>query len=182
MEKILLSDWKKIPNLVSIFRIIFIPLVIILFNNHSSYKWYIIFLIILFSILDNLDGFLARKLNQITELGKVIDPLVDKLFVITVAICLYYYELLPLWFILIVILRDFLIMLGGLVFIRKIRGVPSSDFIGKFTVGAIGVAFLISLLNFQALGKLFDLILIFCSILIFISLINYAYKQLRKVL
>lgn len=182
MEKILLSDWKKIPNLVSIFRVIFIPWVVVLFNNHLSNKWFIIFLIILFSLLDNLDGYLARKLSQITEFGKIIDPLVDKLFVITIAICLYYYKLLPLWFILVVILRDFLIMLGGLLFLKRIRGVPSSDFIGKFTVGAIGVVFLVSLLNFQALGKLFDLILIFCSVLILISLINYAHKQLKKVL
>lgn len=180
MENIFNNDWRKIPNLVSIFRILFIPIVFFLFEDINSHRWYIITLIILFALFDNLDGYLARKLNQVTELGKIIDPLVDKLFIITITILLYLHKLLPFWFIVIVILRDLLIMSVGFILLKKIERVPASDFIGKLTVGAIGVIFIFSLLNFQVMNKLFDVSLYICSFLILISLINYGYKQIIR--
>ncbi|MCX7871589.1 MAG: CDP-alcohol phosphatidyltransferase family protein, partial [bacterium] len=137
--------------------------------------------VIIFSILDNLDGYLARSKNQITEFGKIVDPLVDKLFIITIALNLYLLKLLPLWFMLVVVLRDILIMLGGLILMKKVDQVPQSDFIGKLTVGAIGIVFLLSILDYQKLKDVFNLSLILCTLLIFISLINYGNKQfIRK--
>ncbi len=180
MVKICYNDWKKIPNLVSIFRILFIPAVFYLFEDLNSYRWYIITLIILFALFDNLDGYLARKFNQITELGKIIDPFVDKLFIISITILLYLHRLLPIWFLTIVILRDLLIMLAGFFLIKKIERVPASDFIGKLTVGAIGIIFILSLLNFQVMDKLFEASLYICSFLIVISLINYGNKQIIR--
>lgn len=181
MGKIILNDWKKIPNLVSLVRILFIPLVFILFNKPELNRWFIILSLIIFSLLDNLDGFLARKLNQITELGKLIDPLVDKLFIISFAVNLMYYDLIPSWFFYLVIGRDLIIMLAGLLLMGKIKEVPASDFIGKMTVGAIGVVFLMSVMNFQNLETIFNLSLQICTVLIFISLFNYGYKQIRKI-
>lgn len=181
MEKINLKDWKKIPNLISLFRILFIPLIFILFNNVDVNRWFIILSIIIFSLLDNLDGFLARKLMQISELGKLIDPLIDKLFIISFAINLMHYDLIPFWFFYFVIGRDLIIMFAGLLLMEKIKEVPASDFIGKLTVGAIGVIFLISLMNFQNLYMIFNLSLYISTALIIISLVNYGYKQIRKI-
>lgn len=177
MEKVDFKDWKKVPNLISIFRLLFIPLIVYLFEDIDQNRWIIITSLVLFSILDNLDGFAARKLNQITELGKVIDPVVDKLFVITIALLTFQLKLIPPWFLFLVIIRDIIIMLAGVVFLQKIKRVPQSDFIGKLTVGAIGFIFLISLLNFQKINFVYDLSLAICSFLIFLSLINYGYKQ-----
>ncbi|MGB9664190.1 MAG: CDP-alcohol phosphatidyltransferase family protein [Ignavibacteria bacterium] len=180
MEKVDFNDWKKFPNLISIFRIFFIPLIIYLFEDMNQNRWLIIITLIIFSILDNLDGFAARKLNQITELGKVIDPVVDKLFVITIAFLTFQAKLIPFWFLVLVIFRDISIMLAGIIFLKKIKRVPQSDFIGKLTVGAIGFIFLISLLNFQKVNFIYSLSLAICSFLIFLSLINYGYKQFFK--
>ncbi len=182
MVKINIKDWKRIPNLVSLFRIIFVPMIFIFFKElNNQNRWAIIFCLILFSLLDNLDGFLARKLNQISEFGKLIDPLVDKIFIISLAINLYHYNLLPAWFIFIVIIRDILIMFAGLIFIKHYNNVPSSDIIGKMTVGAIGIISVLSLLNFQRLKLIFDLSIILCAFLIFLSLINYGYKQFKLI-
>lgn len=180
MNDINLTDFRKIPNLISLFRLIFIPLIFILFKNINDNRWNIILVVIVFSLLDNLDGFIARKLNQITELGKIIDPLADKLFIISFAINLLSYSLIPPWFIYIVIVRDILIMLAGVVFIKKINKVPSSDFIGKMTVGAIGVIFLMSIMNFQKIDLIFNLSLKISALLILISLLNYGYKQIKN--
>lgn len=180
MEKINFGDWKKLPNIVSLLRSVFIPLIFYLFQNLRANIWILIFILILFSLLDNLDGYIARKINQITEFGKVVDPLIDKLFIIAFAFNLYYYKLIPLWFLIVVFLRDLIIMLAGLFLIKKINKVPASDFFGKMTAGAVGVIFIMSLLNFQSLNSIFNLGLYICSILIFFSLINYGYKQFFK--
>jgi cardiolipin synthase len=180
MEKVNLKDWSKTPNLISLFRIVFIPIVIILFKDVDNNRWFLILSLIVFSILDNLDGFVARKLNQITELGKVIDPVVDKLFVIIVAFEMYLYKLIPDWFFFLVLARDLLIIFAGLIFLKNVNRVPPSDIIGKLTVGAIGFVFLISLLNFQIVGRLYHSIVIITAFLIILSLINYGYKQIKK--
>jgi CDP-diacylglycerol--glycerol-3-phosphate 3-phosphatidyltransferase len=180
--KINFNDWKKSPNLISLFRLVFIPIIIYFFTDLIQYRWWIIINLILFSLLDNLDGYVARKTNQITELGKLIDPVVDKMFVISVAINLFYYNLIPFWFLILVIARDLIIMLGGLLFLNKVKYVPASDIIGKMTVGAIGVVFLISILNFQKVELVYNLVIYLCTILIFLSLLNYGYKQIiRKI-
>lgn len=180
MERVTLTDWRKIPNLISIFRIVFVPIVFVLFNEIEQYRWHIISIIIIFSLLDNLDGFVARKLNQITELGKVLDPLIDKIFIIVIAFQMFRTKLIPDWFMVLVVGRDILIMLAGLIFLQKIKKVPTSDIIGKLTVGVIGFIFIISLLNFQKLELIYDILIILTSVLIFISLINYSYKQILR--
>lgn len=180
MEKVNFKDWSKLPNLISLFRLVFIPIVVFLLNNVSNNRWFIILSIIVFSILDNLDGYAARKLNQITELGKVIDPLVDKLFVITVALKIYMIKLIPEWFFILVVVRDLLIMLAGIIFLKKIKRVPPSDIIGKITVGAIGLVFIMSLLNFQKMNNFYHATTILTAFLIILSLINYSYKQIKN--
>ncbi len=180
MNRSILKDWRKLPNLISLSRAIFIPLIIFLFNSVLEWRWYLITSLIVFSLLDNLDGYVARRRNEITEFGKIIDPLIDKIFVITFIINLYYYDLVPYWFISLVILRDLIIILVGGIFINKIKKVPVSDFIGKMTVGAIGIVFILTLLDFQKFKMFFDLVLYICTFLIFLSLINYGYKQIFK--
>ena len=83
---------------------------------------------------DFLDGYLARKLDQVTELGKVLDPLADKILMAGVVLALYYYQDFPLWFILVIVARDFLILIGSLLLISKNKYVYPSIFIGKATV------------------------------------------------
>jgi CDP-diacylglycerol--glycerol-3-phosphate 3-phosphatidyltransferase len=180
MANVNIKDWKKIPNLISIFRIVFIPLTIYLFENISENRWFVILILVVFSLLDNLDGFAARKLNQITEFGKVIDPLIDKLFVITISVQLFLIDLIPRWFFFLVVARDLIIMFAGLLFIKKFKSVPPSDFIGKLTVGAIGCVFLFSLLDFQKLNMIYNLSLIITTFLINLSLINYGFKQFKR--
>ncbi len=83
---------------------------------------------------DLLDGYLARKLNQVSEYGKIIDPLADKIFVGTVAICLLINGMIPLWFVIAVLLRDLLILIGGIYAKGKVEIVIPSNYVGKITV------------------------------------------------
>ncbi len=85
-------------------------------------------------LTDLLDGYMARKLNQISEWGKVIDPVADKVFVGTTAVCLVLRGSVPLWFVLAVLARDGLILLGGLYASTKIKMVIPSNYVGKAAV------------------------------------------------
>lgn len=121
----------NISNSLSILRIILsIPIAYLIFNQQIEYA---IFLGVIAGLTDFLDGFLARKLNQITDLGKILDPIADKILVSLVVITMLINEMLPLWFFVVVVLRDIMILIGGLWIKKKYGIVLSSNFEGKAT-------------------------------------------------
>ncbi len=118
-------------NLISIFRLVLaFPMAVLIINGHFISA---IIIGILAVATDLMDGYLARKLNQITEMGKIVDPLADKVFVGTVAICLVIIGRMPLWFVIVVVLRDVLILAGGIYAKGKIDFVIPSNYVGKVT-------------------------------------------------
>lgn len=82
-----LSNWKTIPNYISFVRILLIPVFAVLFYN-DQLVWALI-VVVLSGLTDFVDGKIARKFNQVSELGKLLDPLADKLTQITLAILLF---------------------------------------------------------------------------------------------
>ena len=82
-------------------------------------------------ISDLLDGILARRYDSVTEFGKVIDPLADKIYIGLLVIAMTAYGLVPLWFLLVILGRDLLIVLGGLWAKRKLGVVLPSNYPGK---------------------------------------------------
>lgn len=85
--KELFKNWKTIPNLLSFIRILLIPVFAVLF--YRGYLGWAVFVLFLSGISDSLDGKIARKYNQISDLGKLLDPVADKLTQITIAIMLF---------------------------------------------------------------------------------------------
>jgi CDP-diacylglycerol--glycerol-3-phosphate 3-phosphatidyltransferase len=108
-------------------------------------------IIVLAALTDKLDGVLARKLNQITDWGKVLDPVADKIAVGAVAIVLLILGNIPIWFVVIILLRDILIFSGGM-YIKSKKGVLlQSNEAGKWTVGIVALALFLMVLNAQRL-------------------------------
>jgi CDP-diacylglycerol--glycerol-3-phosphate 3-phosphatidyltransferase len=121
------------------------------FTNHR--EWAVFFIVIATST-DFLDGYLARKLHQVTDLGKVIDPLADKIGIGIVAVCLLLTGDIPLWYFIAVLARDVLIFLGGIYINRRKGIVPQSNMAGKIAVNVIALALLLSVLNYPSLQLL----------------------------
>jgi cardiolipin synthase len=100
----------NIPNFLSLLRIILVPVMVIFLIEHSYGKALIVFTIA--GITDALDGTLARLLNKQTKLGSFLDPLADKILLSTSFISLSIFGVIPSWLTVIVISRDFIILLG----------------------------------------------------------------------
>jgi cardiolipin synthase len=100
----------NIPNFLSLLRIILVPVIVIFLIQGSYTKALIVFVIA--GLTDALDGALARLLNKQTKLGSFLDPLADKILLSTSVIALAIFNLIPSWLAVIVISRDFMILLG----------------------------------------------------------------------
>ena len=103
----------NIPNFLSLLRIILVPVIVIFLIQGLYAKALIVFVIA--GLTDALDGALARLLNKQTELGSFLDPLADKILLSTSFISLAIFGLIPSWLAVIVISRDFIILLGLLI-------------------------------------------------------------------
>ncbi len=134
---------KHIPNLLTIARFLLIPFIII-FAVQDNYVMAIIFLT-LSGITDILDGFIARKYNLITDFGKLIDPLADKLTQVSILTVLVIKNIIPFWILAIVLLKEFL-MVSGASFLYGKELVVSSKWYGKLATVLFYSAIVISLL------------------------------------
>ncbi|GAB5465082.1 MAG: hypothetical protein Kapaf2KO_05180 [Candidatus Kapaibacteriales bacterium] len=100
-------------------------------------------------VSDYLDGYLARKYNDVSETGKKVDPLADKVVVILAIIALVASDKSPLWFAVAVISRDVLILIGGLILQRIMKGFTlPSNMLGKLTVNVLSIVFFLQYLGY----------------------------------
>ncbi|HEX3073179.1 MAG TPA: CDP-alcohol phosphatidyltransferase family protein [Ignavibacteriales bacterium] len=171
-------------NLLSLLRLFLsIPLWLSLDKIGESYNYrYITVLICLFAfVTDFLDGYLARRFNQITEMGKIIDPLADKVAMGVVVIKMYLLKELPEYYIFMILGRDLIIFLGGIFVTSKLGKVLPSNLLGKITVLSIGMVILLKLLliNKQMPG-IYDFIYYTSIILIISSLIGYIIRGVES--
>ncbi|CAB4650775.1 unannotated protein [freshwater metagenome] len=123
------SNWT-IPNALSALRLLGVPVFFWLIVGPENDGLALVILIVS-SFTDWLDGFLARKLNQFSRLGELLDPLADRLYVVAALAALYIRDLLPIWVVVALILRDVLMSLL-LIYLKRFRitGIPV-HFVGK---------------------------------------------------
>ncbi len=123
----------NIPNILTAVRLILIPVfVIIMFAPlPQSWRWLPLAIIVLSGITDVADGYIARRFNQITQLGKILDPLADKLSLLALSICIAI-QFSPFWVIaVVVIVKEILQIMGGGYLMKKKIKIPSSRWFGK---------------------------------------------------
>ena len=177
-------DFKEIKtksNLLSLFRLFLaIPLWYLLDNFKYESVSYITFFVCVFgAITDMLDGYLARKYNQVTEMGKIIDPLADKVVICMIIIKLYFIGEISLTYFLLIIVRDVLIFTGGIILTRIVGKVLPSNIIGKITVINIGIVILLIILNVNRNFIVFKGLYYLSILLLFVSFIAYVYRAIE---
>ena len=165
-------------NLISLFRLLLsIPLWFLLDNFQSPDIRYITFTVCLVaSFSDILDGYLARKYNEVTEFGKIIDPLADKVAVGVIVLKLFLIGEIPAYYFYMIILRDIFIFLGGIFVAKRIGRVLPSNVLGKITVINIGIVILLIILQLNGANIAYRLLYASSIILIFVSLVGYIIR------
>lgn len=106
-----------IPNLISAFRILLVPIFLVFIINDRFLAGLIVF--VLAGLSDAADGMIARLFNQKSRLGSYLDPLADKCLLVSAFVCLAAIHIIPLWLAVIVITRDILILLGSFILFLK---------------------------------------------------------------
>ena len=129
----------NLPNTLTLFRIILVPIMVIVsfFDIPGSFlgipttMWILNLIFIIASITDKLDGYLARKNNQVTTFGKFLDPIADKILVVTAMILLVDMGRLPAWIPIIVIFREFVVSGYRLIAVQSEGKVIAANIWGK---------------------------------------------------
>lgn len=170
----------NLPNKLTILRVIMIPFFVaaLLYNGgaNQNMRYVAAALFIIASLTDMLDGKIARKYNLVTNFGKFMDPLADKLLVCSALICMIELRELPAWMVIIIISREFII--SGFRLVASDNGVViAASYWGKFktTFQMIGVVLLI--FNIPALSTLTTIIVWIALALTVISLVDYIVKN-----
>ena len=154
----------NLPNKLTIFRIILVPIMVIIpflgikgriFGIPT--EWIIIYLIfIIASITDKLDGYLARKNNQVTSFGKFLDPLADKILVLAAMVMLVEMTKLPAWIPIIVLAREFMVSGYRLIAVEKGGEVIAASKWGKLKTVTQMAAIILALVDLNAFGECFS--------------------------
>jgi len=181
------NEIATISNFISLLRMLLVfPTAYFLskINEVDSYRIVVILFFVGAFITDLLDGFIARKMNQITEVGKIIDPLADKIFVIMIVLQLFWMNEIPAIYFWIIILRDIIIFTGGIFVSRIIGKVLPSNLLGKITVASIAAYLLAVVGGAQNITWLYNTLFYLSIFLSFASVIGYgvrAYENIKWV-
>lgn len=171
------------PNKLTIARVIMIPFFVafLMYDiTGSADKWIALAIFVIASLTDTLDGYLARKHNLVTNFGKFMDPLADKLLVCSALICFTSTGQLAAWITIVIIAREFII--SGFRLIAADNGIViAASYWGKFKTTFQMIAVVLLILDIPSLALLTTLCVWIALALTIISLVDYIVKN-HKVL
>ena len=168
----------NLPNKLTLFRVILIPFfVLFMLVDITAYdKWIALAIFIVAILTDLLDGKIARKYNLVTNFGKFMDPLADKLLVCSALICLVALTKIPAWIVIIIIAREFII--SGFRLIASDNGVViAASYWGKFKTTFQMVMICLMIADIEAISLITTVVMWIALILTIVSLVDYLIKN-----
>lgn len=165
----------SIPNILSVLRIVLVPIFVYEFTFCDNYFSAGIILLIS-GITDCLDGFIARKFNMITDLGKVLDPIADKLTQIMVVFCLAHKHFSIMWVLFgFLVVKDFALLIGGISIYKKKDMVVVSNWYGKVATIVFYIATILIIFFYPVMPELYKNLIALCIITVcFFALCGYV--------
>lgn len=181
----------NLPNKLTVFRVILIvPFVVLLLGGFEGWGWFTalfsgilpytdyiaLAIFVIASLTDLLDGKIARKYGLITNFGKFMDPLADKLLVCAAMICLTAMGRIPAWIVIVIISREFVI--SGFRLIASDNGrVIAASYWGKFKTTFQMVMVILMIADIETLSLVTDIVMWISLILTVVSLADYLVKN-----
>ena len=175
---------KAIPNILSVIRLCLVPIFVYLFfldypNNIKA----AIVVFFLAGATDVIDGWLARRNNWVSNIGKILDPLADKMMQCAALTCFYIKQIIPLWLLLAYVTKEMLILAGAVFVFRKKSVVVKSSFWGKFAVCVfyLSIAVLAALQNVPEITRETWTVAISAAMLCFaiVALVQYFREYIK---
>lgn len=169
-----------IPNLMSAVRLCLIPVIVWLYCVKQDYFWTTITLM-LSGLTDIADGIIARKFHMISNLGKILDPVADKLTQIAMMFCLVFrfpYMIVPL---VLLVIKEVFDAVTGLLVIHKTGKVSGAEWHGKALTVLLYLMMLIHLVWYDIPAAMSNLLILVCVVMMVISLVMYSSDRIRAI-
>ena len=167
-----------IPNYITFLRILLIPVYIYYFIQGNIFAAAVFFA--LSAVTDFLDGFIARKFNLESKIGKLLDPLADKLTIISILLVMIYLNIIPHFLSLIILTREIFILLSGIITYFFGLNFINPSFIGKFSIALLYLAIALKLLHINCFGNFLFYLVIPINIFSAADYTIRAYKIIFK--
>ena len=125
-----------VPNILSLFRLFLVPVFAVVFFRPipDAHTWAALIYLVAF-VTDIADGWIARHFNQISKLGRILDPAADKWMTFTVIICITVDGIIPLWAVIVFFCKELTMAIGGTIMYHKIHDMIPSNWLGKLSTG-----------------------------------------------
>ncbi len=163
-----------ISNLLSLSRVVLaVPVVLLILKADSNFRLAVLILMMVGAATDFFDGLIARALNQVTDFGKLLDPVADKICVIASVVALVLVGDVPLWYAVFVALRDIFIVVGSSLILSRRNVVVQSVWTGKFTVAFVAAYIILATARIDALVLVKSFFLYLSTLSLFVSLAVY---------
>ena len=172
----------NLPNKLTVLRVIMVPFFVLFMLTDiggAANKWIALAIFCVASLTDMLDGKIARARNLVTNFGKFMDPLADKLLVCSAMICLIPMGKLSAWFVIIIIAREFII--SGFRLVASDNGIViAASYWGKFKTVSQMAMIIVLIADFGGIFDVIGTVLIWVSlILTIVSLFDYVAKNVE---
>ena len=176
----IIKDWKKelftIPNLLSLFRLVLIPIYIIIYMNaEEAADYYVAGSILAVSCLtDLIDGKIARYFNMVSTVGKVLDPIADKATQFALLVCLTIRQKVLLTFVILFVIKESFQLIAGLFTLRKGKMLDGALISGKVSTAVLFVSLILLVLLPDLTQQAIDIIMLIDYLVLIIAFVDYA--------
>lgn len=167
-----------IPNLLSTFRLLLIPVMIWLYCVKENYEW-TMYILMLSWITDIADGFIARQFHMVSNVGKVLDPIADKLTQAAMLFCLITRFRLMLVLLILFVLKEAFMGITGLLVIKKTGKVTGAKWHGKIVTGLLYVTMITHVIWYDISVQTSNILIIGCIFIMMVSLVLYGMDNIR---
>ena len=181
-----ITNWKKelltIPNLLSLFRLVLIPVYVTIYLNATEGYHYVIASAILAvsCLTDMIDGKIARKFNMISTLGKILDPIADKATQFTLIICLTIKHPILWGLVALFLVKETFQLVAGLLTLRKGKMLDGALITGKVCTTILFVSLILLVLMPNLSDKFVAALTVLCAVAMGVSFVDYCMQYLRK--
>lgn len=168
-----------IPNILSFIRIFIVPLIVYIYL-FLNINWLVGILLLISGITDLIDGYIARHFNQISDLGKILDPIADKLTLLSILCCSIYEKNILIILLSAELFKDLLVAISSYIRIRSTKKVYSASWYGKLATAMCYCMIILYMFMYNLIPITFTIIIIIISLIISILGFLYAIDNMNK--